>query len=175
MLIMVGGFILLNQKGWVDIATNKDQTTTPPPFLVDLDSNSVYIITYTLTDSDEVVIQRTDDNNWIINFEGGFVTAGIVEQFISAINSIKPTVVLEIAPDGAATGLDKPNQILSIKLDNGTEHVIKIGNLNPIQTGYYIQIDLGKVVLLNKGSLESLIAIIQNAQYPPSPTPTSIG
>lgn len=175
MLIMVGGFILLQKKGWADFATKKDQTTTPPPFLVDLDSNAVDIITYSLADSDEVVIQRTDGNNWKINFEGGIVTAGIIEQFISALNSMQPTVVLEITPDGEATGLDDPAQILSINLINGTEQIIKIGKLNPLQTGYYVQIDFEKVVLINKGSIESLLSIIQNVQYPSSPTPTSIG
>jgi len=172
---MVGGFILLNQKGWVDFATKKDQTPTLLPFLINLDTNSVDIITYTLTDSDEVVIQRAEDNNWKVNIEGGIVTAGIIEQFISALNSIKPTDVLEITPEGAATGLDDPTQTLSIKLINGTEQIIKIGNLNPLLTGYYVQIDFEKVVLINKGSIDSLISIIQSVQYPSSPTPTSIG
>lgn len=173
MIIMIGGFILLEQKGWVNFATKKGQTPTPSPLLINLDTNTVELITYNLVNSNNVVIQRTEDNKWNINFEGGIVTAGIVEQLISTLNSLKPIAVLEIAPEGSATGLDDPTHILSIKLNNGTEHVIKIGNLNPLQSGFYVQIDFGKVVLINKGSIESLIAIIQNTQYPTFPTPTS--
>jgi hypothetical protein len=173
MIIMIGGFILLDQKGWVDFAMKKDQTPTPSPLLFDMDTNNVDSVSYNTVNSNKVVIQRTEDNNWSMDFKGGIVTAGIVEQIISNLNSLKPIAVLEIAPEGSATGLDDPTHILSIKLINGIEHVIKIGNINPLQSGFYVQIDFGKVVLINKGSIESLLAIIQNAQYPLSPTPIS--
>lgn len=173
MFIMIGGYILLEQKGWVNFATKKDQTGTPLPRLIDLETNTVDLITCNLAESDEVRIQRSEDDNWRINIEGGVVTAGVVEQIISTLNSLKPIAVLEIAPEGSATGLANPTHVLSIKLNDGTEQVIKIGNFNPMQTGYYVQIDFGKVVLINKGSIENLLAIIQNAQNPLSPTPTS--
>ena len=175
MIIMVGGFFLLRQKGWVDFATKKEPTSTPLPVLIDLDTNSVDIITYILAGTDKVVIQRTEGNNWKINIEGGIITAGNIEHFLSTLNSIRPSVVLEVVPEVSEIGLDNPTQMLSITLKDGKEHIINIGNLNPIQTGYYVQIDFGKVVLINKGSIESLLAIIRNAQYPPTPTPPSTG
>jgi len=172
MIIMIGGFILLEQKGWIDFATKKEQTPTPSPLLFDMDTNTVDRVSYNTINSNKVVIQRIGDNNWSIDFKGGVVTAGIVEQIISTLNSMKPIAVLEIAPEGSATGLDDPTHILSIKLNNGTEQVFKVGYLNPLQSGFYVQINYGKVVLINKGSIESLLTIIQNAQFPLSPTPT---
>lgn len=175
MVLMIVGFLLLQQKGWVDFATMKEPTTTPYPFLFDLETKSVESITYTMAGADDVVIQRAKDNEWNINFEGGSVSAGDVEQFLTSLNAIRPIMVFEEVPDVTATGLNNPLQIISITMTEGKKHIISIGNLNPIQTGYYIQIDFRKVVLINKGSMESLIAILINAQYPPTPTPTTSG
>ena len=171
MVVFVVGFVVLDKQGLTGFLTKKESTSTPESPLFNLKSSEVGSISYQSASLEDVLIRKDLNGGWEISTEGGLITPGAMEELLSAINGLKPSLVLDLAPEGTATGLNDPSKLLIINVSNAQEIIIKIGNLNPTNTGYYVQIDFQKVVLINKASIENVIKLINTAMYPPTPTP----
>jgi len=171
MLVLVAAFILLQQKGWLDFTKENDPTATPVPAFVDLDINSINEILFASSNNKDIVISRVDDLSWEINIKTGHITPRNVAEIVSQITSLRTLTVLDIAPDGSATGLDIPTYTFTFSLTDGTLIEIKIGTANPTQTGYYAKVDFNKVVVVPKAGIDRVVEIINTSQQLPTPTP----
>ena len=171
MLVLVAAFILLQQKSWLDFTKENDPTATPVPAFVDLDINSINEILFTSSNNKDIVISRVDDLSWEINIKTGHITPRNVAEIVSQITSLRTLTVLDIAPDGSATGLDIPTYTFTFSLTDGTLIEIKIGTANPTQTGYYAKVDFNKVVVVPKAGIDRVVEIINTSQQLPTPTP----
>jgi hypothetical protein len=68
-------------------------------------------------------------------------------------------------------GLDKPSYTITITFTGGKTHTLIIGAVTPIQTGYYVQLDGGKVQIADKQGLDALLGMVTNPPYLASPAP----
>ncbi len=171
MLVLVAAFILLQQKGWLDFTKENGPTATPVPAFVDLDINSINEILFASSNNEDIVISRVDDLSWEINITTGHITPGNVAEIVSQITSLRTLTVLDIAPDGSATGLDIPTYTFTFSLTDGTLIAIKIGTANPTQTGYYAKVDFNKVAVIPKAGIDRIVEIINTSKQLPTSTP----
>jgi len=79
--------------------------------------------------------------------------------------------VLSLDLDLASLGLDKPQYTFTLTLNDGTQKVIKIGSVNPLNTAYYAQVDADAPVLISQGSVDRIVSLLNEATTPPTPTP----
>ncbi len=68
-------------------------------------------------------------------------------------------------------GLDKPAYTLSVTFTGSKTHTLTVGSLTPIQSGYYTQLDGGKIQVVDKSSLDSLLTLVGNPPYVATATP----
>lgn len=172
-IVLVAVFFILYKQDTLDFMTKKDEPTeTPNPGFVSFDSDLIKSINFIARGEEPIVISRLDGQQWQINVEGGIISAGAVEQLISEFNATEVTTVLSMDLEGSAYGLIDPAYTFTINSSNGKQISIKIGSSNPIQTGYYAQVDIDPIVIISQGSVENIITIIKAAQIPPTPTIT---
>lgn len=172
MLIMVGAFFLLQRKDALGFLTKKDEATPiAMPQFVSLETSLIESIQFSTAGEENVIVSKQSNDGWEINVPGGVITEGNIEAIITEFNSIETTVILSVDLEGGATGLDNPQFIFTLVLSNGERKTIKIGNSNPMGSGYYAQEDLNQVVLIPKGGIDNICEIFQLAVTPSTPTP----
>ena len=72
-----------------------------------------------------------------------------------------------------STGLQLPTYIITIAYQSGQNHVIKVGNLTPTQSGYYVQLDIGNTVIVNQFGIDDVIEMLKSVTYTPTPSLTT--
>ncbi len=71
----------------------------------------------------------------------------------------------------AAIGLDTPAYTITIMTVDGNQIITEIGSPNAIGDGYYVRVDSGPVVLVDKVVLDDVISLITKPPVLPTPTP----
>ena len=62
---------------------------------------------------------------------------------------------------------------MTITFDSAKTHKVLIGSVNPIQTGYYVQLDSGPVQIADETGINSLIGMLSAPPYVASSTPAT--
>ncbi|HLO18017.1 MAG TPA: DUF4340 domain-containing protein [Anaerolineales bacterium] len=83
-------------------------------------------------------------------------------RILDKVNDVDPKIV----------GLDIPEYVLTLKFTSG-ERTVDIGVLTPTESGYYVRDTAGKIVIVSKDSIDSLISLLDNPPYLETPTPLS--
>jgi len=177
-ILMAGAYYFLNNR-----EKPADAVTVAP------DSGTSYLFTpedglptYIHIESKEqnvVEVTQNADKAW------GFVKPiesaadqGFMEAAASQVSTLR---VLEHLPDIAAkdVGLDTPEYKMTMKFTSGVERNIEVGVVTPTESGYYVRVDGGEIVIVSKSALDSLLELLNNPPYlptetPPPPTPESV-
>ncbi len=61
---------------------------------------------------------------------------------------------------------------MTVTFDSAKTHKVLIGSVNPIQTGYYVQVDGGQVQVADKSGIDSLVNMLTAPPYLATLTPT---
>ena len=120
---------------------------------------------------DTVEVTRGADNAWalILPTEAA-ADQGSVEAAASQVTVMQ---VLDRLPDIAPkdVGLDAPQYKLRMKFTSGVERNIEIGVITPTESGYYVRLDGGEIVIVSKDAVDSLLGLLSNPPYVPTETP----
>ncbi len=116
-------------------------------------------------------IARDSSGSWTVKspVAMGADQAG-AEAAATQVGALKVLGDFQLGPD--IVGLDKPSYTLTIVFSDGKTHKLLVGSVNPIQTGYYTQLDGGKTQIVDKPGLDSLLGIVTNPPYAQTLTPT---
>lgn len=125
--------------------------------------------------SGEVVeVARDAENAWVLNQPvEARAEQGSAEAAASQLTTIR---VLDRVPDvdPKIIGLEVPEYVLTIKLTGGAEHTVEIGDITPSESGYYVRDADGKIVIVSRDAIDSLLNLLQNPPYLETPTPSPI-
>ena len=118
-----------------------------------------------------VEVARDSSGSWIVKspVAMGADQAG-AEAAATQIGALKILGDFQLGPD--VVGLDKPSYTITVVFSSGKTHTLLVGSVNPIQTGYYTQLDGGKTQVVDKPGLDSLLGIVTNPPYAQTLTPT---
>jgi len=79
--------------------------------------------------------------------------------------------------DPKIVGLEMPEYVLTVKFTNGVERTVDIGVITPTESGYYVRDAEGKVIIISRSAIDSLLGLLDNPPYletlTPSPTPST--
>ena len=101
------------------------------------------------------------------------VDTGKAEQLRTEIVEIRITAVLPANYQLDAVGLDAPSRILAIRDKQGKQITINIGNLDPTESGYYVQIASQAPVVVDRYTLDGIVDQFNNALPTPTPKPAA--
>ena len=171
-VLLVVAYVLLQNQGGLDFSSHSDEpTATPLPNFIQLEASNLVSLKLTRHEQEDLIISKTADGGWQINVPGASITEGNIAQIMTEFNAIQVKQQFNLDLDLTTLGLDNPQYIFTLTQGDGTQHIIKIGNANPLNTDYYAQLDAGAPVLVSQGSIDNIVSIIESAATPPTPTP----
>ena len=101
------------------------------------------------------------------------VDTGKAEQLRTEIAAIRTVAVLPANYQLDAVGLTAPARTLAIRDKQGKHITMNIGNLDPTESGYYVQIASQAPVVVNKYTLDGIVDQFDNALPTPTPEPVT--
>ena len=169
---LVVAYAWLQNQGGLDFSSHSDEpTATSLPHFIQLESSNLVLLKLTRPEQEDLIISKSEDGGWQINVPGASVTEGNIAQIVAEFNAIQVKQQLNLDLDLTTLGLDNPQYSFTLTQGDGTQHIIKIGSANPLNTDYYAQLDAGAPVLVSQGSIDNIVSIIESAATPPTPTP----
>lgn len=125
-----------------------------------------------------VEIARGADNAWtLIKPSKAEAEQGAAEAAASQITTMS---ILDTVPeiDPKIVGLETPEYILTVKFTSGGERTVDIGVITPTESGYYVSKKDGKVMIVSRSAIDSLLGLLNNPPYletlTPSPAPPTV-
>ena len=170
--VLVGAYVWLQNQGSLDFSSQADEpTATPWPHFIQLEASNLVSLKLTRPEKEDLMISKSADGRWQINVPGASITEGNIAQIMTEFNAIQVKQQLNLDLDLTTLGLNNPQYIFTLTQGDGTQHIIKIGNANPLNTDYYAQLDAGAPVLVSQGSIDNIVSILESAATPPTSTP----
>jgi len=70
-------------------------------------------------------------------------------------------------------GLAQPALSVTLRLTDGSDHALEIGDMTPPQTDYYVQVQgQAPIQLVSASTVQSVQDLLNQPPFPPTPTPT---
>jgi hypothetical protein len=123
---------------------------------------------------DTVEVARGADNAWaVIQPIKAQADQAAVEAAATQITTIS---ILDTVPDidPKIVGLETPEGVLTVKFTNGGERSVDIGVITPTESGYYVRSTDGKIVIVSKSAIDSLLGMLIAPPYLETLTPGPI-
>jgi hypothetical protein len=121
-----------------------------------------------------VEIARGADNAWTLTQPiEAKADQGAAEAAASQITSMS---ILDTVPeiDPKIVGLETPEYVLTVKFIKGVERTVDIGVITPTESGYYVRDAEGKVIIISRSAIDSLLGLLDNPPYLETLTPSPI-
>jgi hypothetical protein len=173
--IIVGGFVFIFQRYQANQATNT-ATQTPTVTL-----QKLYAITIAEVDRINIA-DNTGENittyrdaqtiNWVIDgIPIGKLDSTKIESNNTQLLGLSVKESLTEDPPLDAVGLDTPAYTITMTTMEGSKVITYVGSVTPTGSGYYIKVDSGPVVIVDKAVIDAAVGMVKNPPLLPTPTP----
>jgi hypothetical protein len=171
MIVVVAGFIALEKTNSMNFMTAKSSpTNTPLPSLVTLSVDSIEKIEFTAKGATAIELTKAQDGTWQTDNRSKTIAANDLQTFVNAFNTAQTNSVISLDLDETATGLKDPEYKFVFNYSNGSQQIVKFGDKNPTQVGYYARVDMGQILIVNQDSVENIVNSFNSAYSTPTPT-----
>ncbi len=134
--------------------------TVFPNLLVDIIPEKVVSIEFSPTNGEKINLSRNTDNAWSITSHNKLADSGKVEQLLTNLAELKIFSVIDSSLSKESVGLSKNPALIKITFREGNNYTIKIGNITTTDSGYYIQVDQGNLVVISKYGVNSVLDLL---------------
>ena len=173
-LVLVGAYYYLNNRAQpADIALTVEPTSEVS-YLFTAEDGVPTSIRIESKAGDTVEVARNAENAWALILPAEATADQASAE--AAASQVTTMQILDRLPDidPEIVGLTDPEYILAIKFTSGVERNVKIGVITPTESGYYVQNNDGKTVIVSKSSVDALLGLLNNPPYLETPTPSPI-
>jgi hypothetical protein len=175
MLLLFAGlisvvFILKNQKATADAAATP---TSETKFVFDVSAGTPMRIEVQPADGDAVKVVRNTENVWVMELPiKTEANQAAVEAAATQISSLR--VVGEVDDDPEIFGLDNPAHTITVEFSSGEKHTLAVGDSTPTFSGYYVQLDKGRIMIVGLSGIDSILNLAFFPPYLNTPTSTPL-
>ena len=120
--------------------------------------------------SDSTMQLSNNGGNWILLPENKPVEVGKAEEIRAQLADMHVMANLPAGFSLETGGLSKPSHVITLKNSQGNQSDMKIGNATPTGDGYYVQVNNNAPVVVNKGTIDTLIEQVSLSNLAPTPT-----
>jgi len=172
LIITIGVYYLLNHLPEKELT---DSTVTPDTsaYLFRETDSTLTAIRIFNSAGDVIALKRNAEAAWEITFP---VSSEADQTKLSAaetqLNALKFVTNIGIVTSLVDFGLAVPKSNIILDYSNGKIHHLKIGNLSPTNSGYYVQLDNAGVFIVSQYSLDAILELATNPPFPSTPTPS---
>jgi hypothetical protein len=177
LLALAGTYYYLNHRAKpADIAVTTEPGVEPTPaYLFTAADGTPSRIHIESKAGQTVEMARGADNAWTLTQPiEAKAEQGAAEAAASQITTMS---ILDTVPeiDPKIVGLETPEYVLTVKFSKGVERTVDIGVITPTESGYYVRDGEGKVTIVSRSAIDSLLGLLDNPPYletlTPSPNP----
>ncbi len=172
-VLSVGAYYLIKYR---KEAAPADMTTTPEAttqvaFLFDAAEGVPTSIHIESKDGKIVEVARNADNAWaILKPVEAAADQASAESAASQVTAMRVQDKIQNV-DLDIMGLKTPEYTITIQFSGGKERKAEVGVVTPSETGYYVRNENGEIVVISKDSVDTLLGMLTNPPYAPTPTP----
>lgn len=175
-LALAGAYYYLNNREKpADIeVTTEPSSEIAPVYLFTAEDGTPSSIRIESNAGDIVEVARGADNAWTLTQPiEAEADQGAAEAAASQITTMS---ILDTVPeiDPKIVGLETPEYVLTVKFINGVERTVDIGVITPTESGYYVRDADGKVIIVSRSAIDSLLGLLNNPPYLETLTPSPI-
>ena len=124
--------------------------------------------------SEVVKVARNAQNAWAVEMPiAAEANQGLAEAAATQVSALQVLSQIDNA-DPEVFGLKNPAFVIDLAFQSGSKHTLEVGDATPTNTGFYVRLDNGKIMI---ASLDGISALLQLAFSPPylnTPTPTAL-
>ena len=177
LLALAGAYYYLNHRSkTADIeVTAEPSSAVSQAYLFTADEGAPKSIRIESKTGEAVEVARGTDNAWaLIQPTEAKADQAAVEAAATQITTIS---ILDTVPDldPKIVGLEPPEDILTVNFTNGGKRTVDIGVVTPTESGYYARSADGKIIIVSKSAIDSLLGMLTAPPYletlTPSPAP----
>lgn len=161
------------------VASPVDLTPSPTSQSVMLSgwvSSEIVWIEYKDNLGSSIQLEETQSQNWQMQPDGVPIDLGKVEEIRTQILDASVLAILDPGFNLDTVGLVNPTGMLTISNAQGKQTTIKIGDLTPTESGYYVIVDSEAPKVVSRYAIEAFLELLQKnslLSYTPTPEITS--
>ena len=168
-IVLLGAAFLLQKTNILKPASTP--TATPNPPLLGNINDPITSVRLADQHGLDIVAKLGNNNQWAIDQPAGLqISQGSMQEILSDFDGMSIQSALMSPLPLESTGLQLPAYTITITYQSGQSHVIKVGNLTPTQSGYYVQLDTGNTVIVNQSGIDNVVELLKSVTYTPTPT-----
>jgi len=174
LILTVGAYFLIeNKPSKINALT---PTVTGDSFLITQAQSVLQNLHIADNKGNKFQMQRDLSKSWVITAP----TSGVADQGLAGaaetqVGALSIVTTFNSPPALSTIGLAVPADTIDLLFVNGTSHKMEVGDLTPTSSGYYVRFDEGKIYVIEKSGIDSLLNLLASPPFPPTPTsvPTS--
>jgi hypothetical protein len=170
LVLAVGAYFFIeNKPSKINAST---PTATAGSFLITQAQGVLQSLHIVDNKGDNFQMQRDLSKAWVVTApSSGPADQGLAGAAETQVGALSIVNTLNVPPTLSDIGLAVPADTIDLVFVNGTSHKMEIGNLTPTSSGYYVRFDGGKIYVIEKSGIDSLLNLLTNPPFPPTPTP----
>jgi hypothetical protein len=169
LVLAVGAYFFIeNRPSKINAST---PTATAGSFLITQAQGVLQSLHIVDNKGDTFQMQRDLSKAWVVTApSSGPADQGLAGAAETQVGALSIVTTLNTPPTLSDIGLAVPADTIDLVFVNGTSHTLEIGNLTPTSSGYYVRFDGGKIYVIEKSGIDSLLNLLTNPPFPPTPT-----
>jgi len=123
-------------------------------------------------EGEAVKLVRDDKNVWAFELPAkAEADQGLVEAAASQVSALQVIKSLAEDADPSTFGFDAPAYVIKFEFGDGKGRSLEIGDSTPTNSGYYVRVDKGGIMIADLSGIDSLTQLVDFPPYLPTPTP----
>jgi len=119
-----------------------------------------------------IELVRDENGEWtLVGSPDPAIDSAALDSLAGQLAVLPLVSTLQSIPEMEALGLDPPAYRILVVLRNGSQLVASVGKATPTGSGYYVLTNDRRIYVANEFSLQSLLDLIDNPPYLPTPYP----
>ncbi len=166
--------VIVIAVGWYisqpkSLAANQPTTPAPAKLISGVASETISSIQFN-DKNGLVVLLEKQNGSWKVRQPAAYnLTQGNIEEIVTQILDLTILADLSSPPAQESLGLTAP--LFTLTISAGNNYVVLTGAATPTDSGYYVQVNQDKPVIVAKTGLDRINELFSSGQ--PTPTPTT--
>lgn len=168
--LSIGAYFLI--KANADKNAAEETPVAESNLLIDATGDVLQSIRIYDNDYNIVELVRNENGVWTVSLPAaGEADPSLASAAETQLGALGITSQLGAVANFGDFGLEFPAYTIKLAYYSGAQHKIEVGDLAPTNTGYYVQLDDGDVYVVSQYNLDTILNLIENPPYLPTPTP----
>jgi hypothetical protein len=119
-------------------------------------------------------MQRDSSGSWMVTVpSSGKADQALAEAAVTQVSALRIITTLDDQLNSGDAGLDSPAYTIELAFAGAVKHIIQVGDLTPINNGYYVRFDGGNFYVVSQSGIDALVGLITSPPFPATETPAT--